>query len=99
MDCKAELLKNLKLPKVCCAYGLMFKHMILPLSLSLSQPDGEDVGVEGMTVLRGIIEEKGRGLSTWIRFRELSLHYLLEGVEAYYKDEVMVSWNKSRRRV
>lgn len=35
--------------------------------------------------LRGIIKEKGRGLSTWIRFSELSLHYLLEGVKAYYR--------------
>lgn len=45
--------------------------------------------------LRGIIEEKGRGLSTWIRFRVLSLHYLLEGVKAYYRGEVVASWNMS----
>ena len=32
---------------------------------------------------RGIVLERSRGFSSWIRFRESSLSYLLEGVEAW----------------
>ena len=45
--------------------------------------------------LRGIIEERGRSLSAWIRFGELSLRCLLEGVESFCRDEVLVRWCNS----
>ena len=45
--------------------------------------------------LRGIIEERGRSLSAWIRFGKLSLRCLLEGVESFCRDEVLVRWCNS----
>ena len=44
--------------------------------------------------LRGIIEERGRGLSAWIRFGDLSLCCLLERVETC-RDEGLVMWRKA----
>ena len=38
--------------------------------------------------LRGIIEERGRGLSAWIRFGDLSLCSL-------FRDEGLVRWSKA----
>ena len=38
--------------------------------------------------LRGIFKERGRGFSSWIRFRDLSFRCLLEGVEFCCRDEV-----------
>ena len=37
--------------------------------------------------LRGIIMERSKGFSSWIRFGRLSLCCLLEGVEAYCKEK------------
>ena len=45
--------------------------------------------------LRGIIEERGRGLSAWIRFRDLSLCCLFERVETCCRDEGLVRWRKA----
>ena len=45
--------------------------------------------------LRGIIEERGRGFSSWIRFGDLSFRCLLKGVEFCCRDEVLARWNKS----
>ena len=42
-------------------------------------------GVQGRP--RGIILERSRGFSSWIRFGERSLSYLLEGVEAWCRGE------------
>lgn len=39
--------------------------------------------------LKEVIVEKGRGLSIWIRFRDLSLRHLLEGVEACCRNEAL----------
>ena len=39
----------------------------------------EDVGGK----LKGCIWERSRGISSWIRLREVSLRCLLDGVEAY----------------
>ena len=36
---------------------------------------------------RGIILERSKDLSSWIRFGEKSLSYLLEGVEAWCRGE------------
>ena len=38
--------------------------------------------------------EKGRGFSGWIRFGDLSLCYLLEGVEACCRNEDLERWSK-----
>ena len=46
--------------------------------------------------LRGIILEKSRGFSSWIRFGEFSLRCLLEGVEACCKEERFRIGAKSR---
>ena len=40
--------------------------------------------------LRGFIKERGRGLSAWIRFGDMGLHCLLEGVESCCRDEDLV---------
>ena len=45
--------------------------------------------------LRAVIEERGRGLSTWIRFGDLSLRCLLEGVEICCRDEDLMRWSKA----
>ena len=46
-----------------------------------------DIFVEGLGGrLRGVIVERGRGYSRWVRFRELSLRYLLAGLEACCRD-------------
>ncbi|RVW24003.1 Zinc finger CCCH domain-containing protein 45 [Vitis vinifera] len=37
--------------------------------------------------LKGVIMEKGRGLSVWIKFGDLSLRGMLEGMEACCRDE------------
>lgn len=39
---------------------------------------------------RGFIEKRGRGLSTWIRFGDVSLRRLLARMESCYKDEDLV---------
>lgn len=39
--------------------------------------------------LRGVIVERGKGFSTWVRFGEISLGCLLEGVEVCCIDEGM----------
>ena len=44
--------------------------------------------------LRGVIKERGIGFSAWIRFEDLILCCLLEGVEACYRDEDLVRWSK-----
>ena len=44
--------------------------------------------------LKGVIVDKGRGLSAWIRSGDLSLCLLLEGVEACCKDEALERWSK-----
>ena len=41
----------------------------------------------------GFIEERGRGISTWIRF--FGACFLLEGVETCFRDEVLAKWHKS----
>ena len=38
--------------------------------------------------------EKGRGFSDWIRFEDLSLRLLLEGVEDCCRDEGLERWSK-----
>ena len=38
--------------------------------------------------------DKGRGFSDWIRFGDLSLRLLLEGVEDCCKDEGLERWSK-----
>ena len=38
--------------------------------------------------------EQGRGFSALIRFRDLSLKCLLEGVEFCYRDNKLQKWNK-----
>ncbi|RVX08997.1 hypothetical protein CK203_013817 [Vitis vinifera] len=43
--------------------------------------------------LKGVIVENGRGLLAWIRFGDLSLRCLLEGVEACCKDESLERWS------
>ena len=50
----------------------------------------EEVGVK----LKGVIVEKGRGLSAWIRFGDHSLWCLLEGEEACCRDEGLERWSK-----
>ncbi|RVW23170.1 hypothetical protein CK203_103008 [Vitis vinifera] len=50
----------------------------------------EEVGVK----LKGVIVEKSRGLSAWIRFGDLSLWCLLEGEEACCRDEGLERWSK-----
>ena len=48
-----------------------------------------DISVEAVGgKLRGIIEERGRGFSSWIRFGDLSFRCLLKGVEFFCRDEV-----------
>ena len=49
--------------------------------------------------LRGVIEARGKGLSTWIRFGDLGLRYLLEGVEHCCRDEDLVRWSKAWEEV
>lgn len=44
--------------------------------------------------LRGVIEERGIGFSAWIRFEDLILCCLLEGVETCYRDEDLVRWKE-----
>lgn len=65
------------------------KHDLIP-SKSFDFSVEEVMG--GM--LRGIIEERGRGLSAWIRFGDLSLCCLLERVETC-TDEGLVRWSKA----
>ena len=52
--------------------------------------------------LRGIILEKSRGFSTWIRFGDSSLRCLLEGVEVCCREErlgkVVKNWENERKR-
>lgn len=38
--------------------------------------------------------ERGKGFSTWMRFGDISLLYLLERVEACYRDEGLLRWSK-----
>lgn len=38
--------------------------------------------------------EQSRGFSTWMRFGDISLLYLLERVEACYRDEGLLRWSK-----
>ena len=46
-----------------------------------------DIFVEGLGGrLRGVIVERGRGYSRWVKFGELSLHCLLAGLEACSRD-------------
>lgn len=45
--------------------------------------------------LRGIIEEKQKDFLAWIRFGDLSLRCLLEGMETCCRDEVLVRWSKA----
>ncbi|RVX04415.1 hypothetical protein CK203_018536 [Vitis vinifera] len=49
--------------------------------------------------LRGVIEARGKGLSTWIRFGDLGLRYLLEGVEHCCRDEDLVRWSQAWEEV
>ena len=44
--------------------------------------------------LRGVIVERGRGFSSWVRFGELSLGCILAGVEACCRDVWLSRWNK-----
>ena len=51
--------------------------------------------------LKGLIMERSRGFSTWIRFKELSLDRLLEGVEAYCREGALrwsTIWEDGGRR-
>ena len=43
--------------------------------------------------LKGLIVERGKGLSAWIRFGEVSLGRLLERVEACCREEGALRWN------
>ena len=50
-----------------------------------------DLSVEEVAgKLRGFIEGRGRGLSTWIRFGDVNLRCLLDGVEFCYREEDLV---------
>ena len=49
--------------------------------------------------LKGVIVDKGRGLSAWIISGDLSLCLLLEGVEACCKDEALERWSKGWEEV
>lgn len=42
---------------------------------------------EATSKLRGVLLERGRGCSNWIRFGEVSLSCLLEGVEGCRREE------------
>ena len=42
--------------------------------------------------LRGCIWERCRGITSWIRFGEVSLSRLLDGVEAFYRDNGNRRW-------
>lgn len=48
--------------------------------------------------LKGVIMEKGRGLSVWIKFGDLSLRGMLEGMEACCRDEGLGGGVKVGRR-
>ena len=52
--------------------------------------------------LKGIIMERSRGLTSWIRFKGLSLCCLLEGVETWYRGEFakrfVKSWENGGRK-
>lgn len=43
--------------------------------------------------LRGVIVERGRGFSVWIRFGDQSLRSLLKGVKVYCRDDELRRWN------
>ena len=50
-----------------------------------------DLSVEEVAgKLRGFIEGRGRGLSAWIRFGDVNLLCLLDGVEFCYREEDLV---------
>lgn len=44
--------------------------------------------------LRGVIVEGGRGCSSWIKFGDVSLRCLLEGVEACCREKELLVCNK-----
>lgn len=48
----------------------------------------EDVGGK----LKGCIWERCRGITSWIRFGKVSLSWLLNLVEAYYRDNANRMW-------
>ena len=45
--------------------------------------------------LSGVIIERGRNFSTWIRFRERGMSLLLEGVEDFYQKESLKEFKNS----
>ena len=54
-----------------------------------------EISIEGLGGnLRGVIVERGRGYSRWVRFGECSLRCLLAGVEACCRDVEMPRWSK-----
>ena len=54
-----------------------------------------EISVEFREKLKGIIVERSRGFTSWIRFGSLSLCCLLEGVEAYCRGELAKRFVKS----
>ena len=58
----------------------------------------EDLGGK----LKGCIWERSRGVSSWIRFGEASLRYLLDGVEACCKEANnrvwVIGWEEGNRK-
>ena len=53
--------------------------------LSVEEVDGR---------LKGVVVEQGKGFSTCIRFKELSLRYSLEGVGFFCRDKELRRWSK-----
>lgn len=43
--------------------------------------------------LRGVIVERGRGFSVWIRFGDQSLRSLLKGAKVYCRNDELRRWN------
>lgn len=62
-----------------------------PFEISIEEASGK---------LRGVIVERGRGCSSWIRFGEVSLRNLFKGVEACCREESLIcnkAWRKNGR--